>query len=383
MPRHPGHSDTVSGMPPSVYSALAHRLASHEGEIYPLHVGDTHRAPAEGCRVSDFDEQHHPGLHRYAPVQGHSVLLDAIIDVVGPRMGLPISREELLVTAGATAGLGAIIGATVNPGDEVLILAPFWPLIAGIVKTFKGVPVPVPFVDVATDAASAAALVRAAITERTVAIYWNTPNNPTGRLIPAGWLTAMVEVARAHDLWIIADEVYEHYAFAGPHQYTRPLAPERTFSAHSFSKAYGMAGNRCGFIIAPEASLGQLKRISTHTYYSAPTVAQYAAAAALRGPGDAWAAEAAEQYTRTGRMAAERLGLVPPEGSTFLFFDVAEHLDERGLEGLLSDCVDDGLLVAPGSAFGPYPTHVRLCFTAAPHAVVMRGVEGLAKRLGR
>jgi N-succinyldiaminopimelate aminotransferase len=83
-----------------------------------------------------------------------------------------------------------------------------------------------------------------------------------------------------------------------------------------------------------------------------------------------------------GERAAARLGLPAPRGSTFLFFDVAGCLDGRGLGGFLEDCVERGLFVAPGASFGPYPTHVRLCFTAAPPDVVDRGVEVLAALLG-
>ena len=78
-----------------------------------------------------------------------------------------------------------------------------------------------------------------------------------------------------------------------------------------------------------------------------------------------------------------RLGLAAPQGSTFLFFDVAPHLDETGLAGFLERCVDRGLFLSPGLSFGPYPTHVRLCFTAAPPDVVERGVEALAPLIGR
>ena len=80
---------------------------------------------------------------------------------------------------------------------------------------------------------------------------------------------------------------------------------------------------------------------------------------------------------------ASRLGLAEPQGSTFLFFDVAPFLDERGLSGFLERCVDHGLFLAPGPSFGPYPTHVRLCFTASPPDVVERGVEALAPIMGR
>ncbi len=84
-----------------------------------------------------------------------------------------------------------------------------------------------------------------------------------------------------------------------------------------------------------------------------------------------------------GRRAAARRGVPPPQGSTFLFLDVRAHLDGRGLMGLLEDCADRGLFVAPGPSFGPYPTHVRVCYTAAPPDVVERGVNVLAERLGR
>lgn len=383
MPGHPDFASIVAGVKGSVYSKLAHRLATHEGEIYPLHVGDTWRAPPPGCHMADFTEATHPGMHRYTPPQGHAGLVDAIVEWTGQSQGLAIERDEVLVTAGATGGLGAVVGAIVDPGDEVIILAPFWPLIAGIVRTFRGTAVPVPFFDVATDVESALAAVEAALTDRTVAIYWNTPSNPTGQLIPRDQLEALVGWARKNDLWILADEVYELYAWGGAHVHTRPLAPERTFSAHSFSKAFGMAGNRCGYVLGPASAMRAACKVSTHSFYSAPTASQLAATVALGGPGQAWARASAASYQAVGEAAARRLGVPPPQGCTFLFFDVADALDDRGLDGLLSDLVDSGLFVAPGGSFGPYPTHVRVCFTAAPPEVVARGIEVLAQRLGR
>ncbi|MGK0359990.1 MAG: aspartate/methionine/tyrosine aminotransferase [Bradymonadia bacterium] len=383
MPGHPDFASIVAGVKGSVYSKLAHRLAAHDGEIYPLHVGDTWRSPPAGCRLSDFNEDTHPGMHRYAPPQGHPALLDAIVEWTGQSQGLAVERDEVLVTAGATAGLCAVVGAIVDPGDEVIILAPFWPLIAGMVRTFRGTPVPAPFFDVAHDIKSALKAVEAARTDRTVAVYLNTPSNPTGKLIPGEQLEAIVAWARKHDLWILADEVYELYAWGGDHVHTRPLAPERTFSAHSFSKAFGMAGNRCGYVLGPASAMQAAGKVSLHSFYSTPTASQLAASLALGGPGQAWARESAYSYRDVGEAAARRLGVPPPQGCTFLFFDVADALDDRGLSGLLSDLVDKGLLVAPGGSFGPYPTHIRVCFTAAIPDVVARGVEILATRLGR
>jgi len=383
MPRHPRFSPAVQDIAGSVYSALAHRLATYRGEVYPLHVGDTWMEPAEGCRMEDLRVAEHPGMHRYAAPQGMPALLDAIVERVRQRTGVATGRENVLVATGATGALGAVAGAIVAPGDEVLQLAPHWPLITGIVQSFGGVPVDVPFFGAVDSPETAVEAVRERRTGRTIALYLNTPSNPTGRLIPRPWIEALVDWAAREDLWIIADEVYEDYVYLGEHTYSRPLAPERTFAAHSFSKAYGMAGNRCGYVVGPAEAVNQLRKIGLHSFYSTPTASQIAALKVLAGPGEAWIARAREQYLETGRRVAERLGLDVPLGSTFLFFDVRDHLDESGLGGFLERCVERGLFLAPGQSFGPYPTHVRLCFTAAPPDVVERGVEALAPLIGR
>ncbi|HYX25545.1 MAG TPA: pyridoxal phosphate-dependent aminotransferase [Thermoanaerobaculia bacterium] len=382
MPRHPGFSPAVQDIAGAVYSALAHRLATHRGEVYPLHVGDTWMEPPAGCRMEDLTVAEHPGMHRYAAPQGMPALIDAVVERVRQRSGVPTERENVLVATGATGALGAVAGAIVAPGDEVLLLAPHWPLITGIVQSFNGVPVDVPFFGVADSAETAVAAVRQRRTARTIALYLNTPSNPTGQVIPRSWLEALADWARREDLWLIADEVYEDYVYAGEHTYTRPLAPERTFAVHSFSKAYGMAGNRCGYVIGPAAAVAELRKIGLHSFYSTPTASQLAGLRALGPAGDAWVARARELYRQAGERTAARLSLPAPLGSSFLFFDVAPHLDSTGLAGFLERCVDRGLFLAPGPSFGPYPTHVRLCFTAAPPDVVERGVEALAPLLG-
>lgn len=367
----------------AAYSKLAHRLETFRGEVYPLHIGDTWMEPAVGCRMQDLKVEDHPGLHRYSPPQGMSELLDALAERLEQRTNVATSRENILVTAGATGALGAVLGAMIEPGDEVLILAPFWPLITGIVSSFHGVPVAVPFLGPVGDADDAIASVSQALTSRSVALYLSTPNNPTGKVIPRPWLEALVAWARDKGLWILADEVYEDYQYEGQHTPCRPLAPERTLAVHSFSKAYGMAGNRCGYVAGPQELIKQFCKVSTHTFYSTPTAAQIAALRVLGTSGDAWIEGARLAYQRSGERTAERLGVDPPQGSTFLFLDLAEHLDQRGLSGFLEDCADRGLLVAPGPSFGPYPTHIRLCFTCAPPDVIDRGVEILATLLGR
>jgi aspartate/methionine/tyrosine aminotransferase len=189
--------------------------------------------------------------------------------------------------------------------------------------------------------------------------------------------------ARLRNVWILADEVYEDYAYAGPHAYAFPFAPERTIAAHSLSKAYGLAGARLGWLVGPEDALSEIVKFGAHTVYSAPTASQHAALRILAGAGDAWVEEARAEYAATGREAARRLGMPAPKGGTFLFLDAADALDGRGLMGLLEDVAGEGLFLAPGPSFGPYPTHVRLCYTAVPPDVALRGVDVLARRLGR
>lgn len=382
MPRHPEANAAVASMPGSVYSALTERMATFRGQVYPLHVGDTWMEPAAGCRMEDLREAEHPGLHRYAPPQGRPDLLAALAERTTSRTGVATTSEEILIAAGATGALGAVAGALLDAGDEVLILAPYWPLIAGIVRSFSGRPVAVPFFGDVDSPETAIEAVEKLRNERTVALYFNTPNNPSGKTLPAPWLHALADWCRQHNLWLISDEVYEDYVYTGEHHYARPLAPERTFSAYSFSKAYGMAGNRCGYVVGPMELMGELRKVSTHTFYSTPTAAQVAALRAL-SLGDEWIARARQSYIEVGTAAAERLGVEPPAGSTFLFIDIAEQLGERGLGGFLEECADRGLFLAPGPSFGPYPTHVRVCFTAAEPEVVLAGVNELAALLGR
>ena len=386
MPRHPQVAPALSSMTGSVFSQLAHRIAGLRGEVYPLHVGDSWLAPPPGARLQDFDQQERPGLNRYAHPQGEPSLLATLSSTHG------VPEARLLVTTGATGALGAIAGALLAPGDEVLVCAPFWPLIPGIVTESRGRPVevdvlsrrhPAPESRAAGDAM--AAVLDAAVTPHTVAIYLNSPHNPTGAVLTDAELAGIVAVARAHDLWIWSDAVYEHHTYARPYRSIAELAPERTFDVHSFSKTWAMAGYRCGFVIGPEdpAFSTAVRTIATHTFYSAPTASQLAAEAALR-LGGPWLEESLRLYEAAGNAAADRLGVPRPEGGTFLFLDVADHLDADGLIGFLHRCLDGNLVLAPGTACGAaFTRHVRLCFTCAPPDLTARGVEVLAGLMGR
>ena len=381
MPRPPRFAPTTEAMPGAVFSPIAGRLREGAGEVCPLHVGDTWMEPFTGGRMQDLAEADYPGLHRYCETRGIPALIEALVDKVRARNGLRCETGNVLVTAGATGALCSALGAIASPGDEVLILAPFWPLIRGIVAAFRADPIEVPFYDRVTTADEAVAAVAARASPRTAALYVSSPSNPTGRVLPEAWLAALAEWADREGVWLISDEVYEDFAYRGAHVSAARFLPERTLSVFSFSKAYGMAGNRTGYLVGPEAAITQAQKISTHTFYAAPTSGQVAGLRALRD-GGAWIENARASYQEVGCRAAERLGVSAPEGSTFLFLDVSAQLDARGIWGFLEDCVSDGVALAPGPSCGrDYQHWVRLCYTAAPPDQVLAAVDRLAARL--
>lgn len=379
----PGLAPRVGGLPGAVYSRFAARLAAFEGETYPFHVGDTWLSPPDGCRTDQLRHEDFPGLNRYTNVPGDPGLIADVARRVAARTGVACRDEEVVIAAGATGGFAIAFGAIVSAGAEVLILSPAWPLIAGITRTFDGVPVHVPWFGEDHAADDVAAVLDRYATARTVAVYLNTPSNPTGRVLAPEVVEAIARWAVDRRVWLVSDEVYEDLGWGGPHTYARAFAPERTISAWSFSKAYGMAGNRVGYVVGPADLIGAARKLATYTFYCAPHVGQIAARRCLTPVGDTWVAEAAGLYRRLGEELADRLGVRRPDGGTFLFFDLRPFVGDLPMDAFLDRCTGHGLLLAPGDAFGPYPHHVRLCFTAVEPARTRRGVEVLARLLGR
>ena len=367
MPRPPYVNSHISAMPSGVFSKFSGAISQLKPPIYPLHIGDTYLEPASGARMEDIRTAAFSGVHRYSKSEG----LPGLIKAVSARR--TVDPKRILITAGATGGLHVTAMTLLAPGDEVLILAPYWPLIAGIVRSVGATPVEVPFFD---RSGSVQERLAPYVTPKTTALYINSPNNPTGLALDQKDASALVELAREIGLWIWSDEVYEALQFSGLPLDIASLAPERTFSAYSFSKVYGMAGNRVGYIVGPsENVMVELAKAQKHTYYSVTTAAQYAALRVLEC-GDAWLAQAKQAYYQIGVEVAQILDLPNPQGGTFLFFDVSAYLDETGVDGFLEECIGRGLLLAPGESFGrEYSNYVRLCFTSAPPATVLEGIN--------
>ncbi len=372
MPTHPEVSETTRSLTTYVFSALRQRvieLSASGAPVFKLHIGDTWMEPMPQARAESQLTSEHPGLHRYPPVQGIPELLDAIGAKIRRRTGVEVPRADTQVTAGATGGISVTIQALLDPGDEVLIGAPFWPLVKGIVASRGAVPVQVPLYDrLGEPGFDLEGALEAAVTPRTAAIYLNAPNNPCGSMLGSDHVAAIARVAERHGLWVISDEVYEdlYYTAAPPRPvWTYEALIDRTIVVHSMSKAYGLAGARIGYVHGPSKAMQAIRAVQTFQAYSANRPLQIGAARAL-DEGDAWLANTRAVYAAAARKTADALGLPMPPGGTFLFADVSRwmrHGEEDAIP-LLHRWIDRGIVLTAGAASGDaFSRWVRVCYT--------------------
>ncbi len=385
MPRFPLSAPSAQGLSDRVFGQLVRKSGTQT--LYPLHVGDTYLEPLALARAEAQTTEARPRLHNYSPVQGEPELVTAIVNKVQRRSGVRLDPSCVQVMSGATAGMGVVCTALLEPGDEVLLPSPFWPLIRGIVRARGAVPVEVPlFTRLHEPGFDAVAALEAAITPRTAAIYVNTPHNPTGATLPEAVLSGIAALAKRHDLWVLCDEVYEDVWFgpsAPPSVFARPDFAERTIATHSVSKAYGLAGARIGYSHGPAEIMEVVRGVQTFYSYCAPRPMQFGAAQAL-DHGDAWLANMRKVYGSAGRAAAQALEIPEPEGGTFLFFDLQRHMrDGESLMQVLERCLEAGVMLTPGTASGKdFETWARLCFTVVPERELRQAVQLLRSVLG-
>ncbi|MEM9191226.1 MAG: pyridoxal phosphate-dependent aminotransferase [Myxococcota bacterium] len=369
MPRFPAVSPVVESLSAGVFSELVKRAHAMEGPVYPLHVGDTYRDPLPAARAENQTSTAGDRLHNYAPVQGMPELLNAIVERLKARTGHAIDRSNLQVMPGATAGLSVVANVLLDAGDEVILPSPYWPLIRGIIAARGARPVEVPMFDrLGDEDDDPERAVAEAINDRTVALYLNSPNNPTGAVLPPELVTRLLRLAKKHDLWLICDEAYEELWFTEQRPdpiWAHPLAQDRVLATHTLSKSYGLAGARVGFTHGPSSVMRAVRGAQTFKTYCASRPMQLAAAQALR-LGDGWLDEARSEYRRAAERSAALLGIAPPAGGTFVFFDARPHYRSgEHLFAFLERCLEAGVLLTPGSASGAaYQDWVRLCFTS-------------------
>lgn len=277
------------------------------------------------------------GHHQYPPVPGLPALRRAIADHQRRRYGLDIDPDrETVVTTGASEALAAALLALTSPGDEVVALEPFYDSYAAC-ATLAGatlVPVRLRAPDFTLDTRDLAA----AITGRTRVLLLNTPHNPTGAVLTPGQLHEVAALARAHDLLVISDEVYEHLVFDGVHQ---PIAAlpgmfERTVTLSSAGKSFSFTGWKVGWASGPADLVTAVREVKQHLSFAAGTPFQYAVAEALRLPEEYFTAATDSLRRRrdlmTDGLRALGFGVRPPQGTYFITADITPLGERDGME---------------------------------------------------
>ena len=226
------------------------------------------------------------GRTKYTPARGLPALCSAISDKFKADNNLEYAASQIIVSGGAKMSISTAFYALLNPGDEVLIPAPYWLSYPEMVRLAGGVPVYVKGVD-ETGFKITPEQLETAITPRTTVFVLNSPSNPTGLVYSRDETAALAEVCLKHNLWIIADEIYERMVYGGEsHTSVAAFSKahyDRTITINGVSKAYAMTGWRIGYAAAPAPVIAAMETVQSHLASAPATFNQFGALAALQG----------------------------------------------------------------------------------------------------
>ncbi len=326
------------------------------------------------------------GHTKYTAARGLPALREAIVAYYATRYGVNIAPERILITPGASGALQLVLGALLNPGDEVLMTDPGYPCNRHFVRLFEG-----KATGVAVGAETAYQLTPAHLahywTPATRAVLLASPANPTGMVSSLAELSALYAATRERGGELIVDEIYQGLTYGVPDVTALSIDAENIWVINSFSKYFGMTGWRLGWVVAPEYAVETLDRLAQNVFLAAPTPAQYAALAAFT-PEALAIMEAQRQELQQRRdfllPALRALGFdvqAEPQGAFYIY----ANAERFGLEAqtLCREMLDKtGVTFTPGIDFGSYQaaTHVRFAYTCSV-ARLEQAVERLSQFL--
>ena len=320
---------------------------------------------------------------RYAPSSGIPELLAAIAEKVRRRNGIPADDGAATVVNGGMQGLFAAFAALLDPGDEVLMISPYWTPIVDLIAYHQAKAVLVPADEARRDGLGAA-LARHA-TPRTKILYWNSPNNPTGQVFSRAETEEAAAFARERGVAVVSDEAYEDLVYEGEPPVAIASLPgmaERTISAFTLSKSYSMTGWRLGYVVAPERWRSAIRTVVLYTTNGVSTPTQWAAVEALQRGTEFVAAWRDGYRGRRDRLVAglraAGFSIEPPRAALYLFPHAPAWLgsDSRAAARALLDGAK--IATVPGIVFGPEGEgHLRFSFSVSED-MIEGGVEALS-----
>jgi aspartate/methionine/tyrosine aminotransferase len=337
-----------------------------------------------------------PAMHRYTPAGGLPALKEAIVAKTARDSGLAIAPANVLVTNGGKQAVYEAFATMLDPGDEVLLPAPFWTTYPEAIRLAGGVPVPV-VADEQSGYLVSAAQLEAARTPRTKVLLFCSPSNPTGAVYPAEAVEEIGRWALDSGLWVLTDEIYEHLTYGGVSAPSLPVVvPEladRTVVVNGVAKTYAMTGWRVGWVIGPTDVVKAATNLQSHATSNVANVSQAAAVAALTGDLSAVATMRAA-FDRRRQTIVSMLREIPgvacpePQGAFYVYPSVKGLLG-RDIGGRTAqDTVELAeiileqaeVAVVPGEAFGT-PGYLRLSYALGDDDLV-EGVGRLQRLLG-
>lgn len=342
------------------------------------------------CAVSAAVEALESGFTRYTAVVGTPELRSALAARYERDYGCPWEAARYVVGVGAKAVLFELFLALLDPGDEVVLPAPYWVSFPEQIRFCGARPVVVP-TDPAVGFRIEPEPLLAAVTDATRVILINSPSNPSGGVIEGDGLRRLVEAAAERELLVVSDETYERFVYDGHrHSSVAALAgeyPETVVLIGSFSKTYAMTGWRLGYLAGPAPIVRAVANIQSHSTSNPTSFAMAGAVAALEGAEpdvESMIAVYAERRRLVSRALAEIPGVscVPPAGAFYAFPDVSGCFRDgrRGSVEMAEHLLDEaGVAVVPGEAFGA-DDHVRLSF-ACSRERLQEGLTRMAEAL--
>ncbi len=316
------------------------------------------------------ETQMRKGRTRYSPGEGENSILDALSRHYTKQMGRDITRNQFIYLPGTQTALYVAFTCLIEPGDEVLLLDPYYATYEAVINAPGGIPVPVAL-DPDRDFHPDLAAIEKAVTNKTRAILLNSPSNPTGAVFTRAEVKTISQIAKRHDLWIVSDEVYASLIH-GEHQFVSPFMDkaleERTVVVSSISKSHGIPGFRSGWIAASEEFRNRALPVAETMLFGQQPFLQDAAAFALDNEFAEIKAMKDAYYARglalvESLKASNRVKAHMPEGGMFVMVDVRP----TGLSGndfanrLLAE---EDVVTMPGESFGTTGAgHLRVALT--------------------
>lgn len=386
-------SGRLSAIAPSATLAVAEKAAAMRAagvKVISFGAGEPDFATPAHVREAVVNAIQGGDTKYPAPVAGKTPLREAICRYLESYCAVKYAAGQTIATVGAKDALFFAFAALLDPGDEVIVPAPYWVSYPDQIRLFDGKPV------IVNDARPGgfkpgAREIAAAITPRTRALVLNSPNNPTGAVYSPDELRAIADVVRGREIVVISDEIYHRLTFQGAQSICFASLPgmfDQTLVVNGVSKTYAMTGWRLGFAAGPAWLIAAMSKLQGQTTSGPASFVQTAAVQALCGPQDE-VEVMRRTYERRGAGMADRLNTIlgvrcaRPDGAFYCFPDVSgamQRLGVRDADELASMALERAhVAVVSGGPFGA-PNHIRLSY-ATSDAEIEEGLNRLAKLL--